>query len=487
MHEEKVINRLKGIINKNLNNKNYETALAACSVCAEIMYMHNQTYVDEELEIFLQQIGNQIIKVNKQNEITKPLASHRTILFYDGFGLDTRGLALIFVKALVEIGYQVVYVTTEKAKENQPRIHEVTKGTNIKWIYIHMDQGYLSWINELNSLFEKFKPETAFFYTTPNDVAATVVFDSYAGQVKRYQIDLTDHAFWLGKYSFDYCIALRDLGAKIEFNYRKIPKEKIVMLPYYATVNYDEPFAGFPFSTEGKRVIFSGGSLYKTLGDKEKKYYKIVESILEKHEDIIFMYAGSGDDSQLNILKQKYNDRVFHVEERKDLYQVLKHCVLYLNTYPMFGGLMMNYAATAGKIPITLKHNHDADGLLFNQSKLKIEYEDMDTLLQDVDKLLENPEYLKEREALLNGSVITEEKFRRELEELIENQSTSYEFEVDYVDTSEFREEFDKRFDIYKNVSIALYRKNNKKLVKNFLGMYWIGKFKCIKENLRKR
>ena len=118
----------------------------------------------------------------------------------------------------------------------------------------------------------------------------------------------------------------------------------------------------------------------------------------------------------MNILKQKYNDRVFHVEERKDLYQVLKHCVLYLNTYPMFGGLMMNYAATAGKIPITLKHNHDADGLLFNQSKLKIEYEDMDTLLQDVDKLLENPEYLKEREALLNGSVITEEKFRRELD-----------------------------------------------------------------------
>ena len=52
----------------------------------------------------------------------------------------------------------------------------------------------------------------------------------------------------------------------------------------------------------------------------------------------------------------------------------MEKCTLYLNTYPMFGGLMMRYAAMAGKIPITLKHGKDADGILIDQSKRKIEY-----------------------------------------------------------------------------------------------------------------
>lgn len=487
MNNKSVIEKLKDTVRRNVDKGKYEEALAAISTCAEIMYMHNQVYTDEDLEKNLQIIARQIINTNKIQNLSKEIDSKKQILFYDGFGLDTRGLALIFVKALADLGYKVIYVTKEEAKGKQPRIHEVTRNKNIEWIYISMANGYLRWIKELNQVFQISRPEVAFFYTIPNDVAATVVFDSYKSKVVRFQIDLTDHAFWLGKYAFDYCIALRDLGAKIAYNYRKIPEKQIVMLPYYATVNYDEPFAGFPFSTDGKRVVFSGGSLYKTLGDKENKYYKIVEHILQNHEDIIFMYAGSGDDSQLKILQQKYHGRVYHIEERKDLYQVLQHCVLYLNTYPMFGGLMMNYAATAGKIPITLKHNHDADGLLFNQSNIKIEYEDIDTLLADVDLLLNDPEYLKERETLLQGSVITENKFKKELQMLIENQSTSFEYDLDYVDTSEFRQEFDKRFDLYKEVSNTLHRKNNRKLIKEFPIMYWVGKYKCIKENLKKK
>lgn len=42
------------------------------------------------------------------------------------------------------------------------------------------------------------------FYTTPNDVAGALVFNRFKDLVTRIQIDLTDHAFWLGINSVDY-------------------------------------------------------------------------------------------------------------------------------------------------------------------------------------------------------------------------------------------------------------------------------------------
>ena len=53
----------------------------------------------------------------------------------------------------------------------------------------------------------------------------------------------------------------------------------------------------------------------------------------------------------------------------------------------MFGGMMMKYSALAGKLPITLRHNADSDGLLLNQKQAKIEYDQIDDLLKDVHSL----------------------------------------------------------------------------------------------------
>lgn len=465
-----MVDKLKKIAKQAIECQYYEKALAAISASADILYGHNQIYTDEELEQDLLQIAekmfpNESISGSKTNYT---ITNRQNVLFYDGFGLDTRGLALIFLKALVENGYHVIYVTKEQARGNQPEIEKAVNGYDMQWIYIPMEQSYITWISGLVNAFETYQPNVAFFYTTPFDAAATLVFDHYKGKVIRYQIDLTDHAFWLGKYAFDYCVELRDVGSKISFNYRGVPKHQLVMIPYYATIDYEAPFEGFPFSIEGYRVIFSGGALYKTLGDKKNRYYKIVDSILSSHNDIIFLYAGYGDDSQLVVLQNKYPQRVYHIAERKDLYQVMQHCVLYINTYPMFGGLMMHYAVAAGKIPITLKHNHDADGLLFNQSNIGVEYDTMEELLSDVDKLLSEPIYLAKREDLLADSIISEEKFREELKKLVDIGKTEYDISIEYIDTTEFRKEFDERFNYKKNVKNAIVNRRNFPLALEF-------------------
>lgn len=440
------VEKMRRISSASFQKQNYEKALAAVSSAAYMLYTYNQTYTDDEFEQLLQDISKRMLP---ERSIWRhdDDAEDKTVLFYDGFGLDTRGLALIYLKGLARCGYRVIYVVSENAKGNQPEIAKAVDGYDFHWVYIPTVKNYHAWIHAIADAFDTYRPHSAFFYTTPWDVAAMVAFSHYAGSVIRYQIDLTDHAFWLGKCAFDYCLSLRDLGSKIACNYRGMEPEKIRMLPYYATINYDAPFMGFPFPVDGKRVIFSGGELYKTLGDGENTYYSIVDSILDKHEDIIFLYAGRGDDSELKVIMEKYPERAFHIDERKDLYQVMRNCVLYLNTYPMFGGLMMNYAASAGKIPLTLKHNHDADGLLFNQGNIGIEYDTKEELLADVDKLLADPAYLSEREQRLNGCVITQEQFEANLKQLVDTQTTQYPIYTETVDTSQFRQEYVRRFD----------------------------------------
>ena len=76
-----------------------------------------------------------------------------------------------------------------------------------------------------------------FFYSLPDDVVGTTVMHFYDGYLMRYQINLTDHAFWLGSYCIDKCIDFRNYGAKISYEYRKIDSKKIVIIPFYPSIN----------------------------------------------------------------------------------------------------------------------------------------------------------------------------------------------------------------------------------------------------------
>lgn len=450
------VERLKRICMKALDKGQYEKTLAAVSAAASLMYAYNQEYTDDVLETVVKQVSRKLLGETSSLCQKDSPNNEKTVLFYDGFGLDTRGLALIYLKGLVRCGYHVVYVTVDSAIGKQPEIEKAVAGYDMQWVFVPNSKNYSAWIHGIANAFDTYKPHTAFFYTTPWDVAAAVTFAHYEGVVCRYQIDLTDHAFWLGKCAFDYCVALRDVGSRIACNYRGIKEESLRMLPYYATIDYDAPFMGFPFSTEDRVVIFSGGALYKTLGDGENAYYYMVDAILKKHQDVIFLYAGTGDDSELKKIIERYPGRAYHIPERKDLYQVLKHSVLYLNTYPMFGGLMMNYAASAGRLPLTLKHYHDADGLLFDQSNLGIEYETKEALVEDVDRLLSDSVYRQDRESRLTGSVISQDWFEKNLKQLIDTKSTEFTVCVDPIDTSAFRKEYVKRFDYRKAIQDAV-------------------------------
>lgn len=108
-----------------------------------------------------------------------------------------------------------------------------------------------------------------FFYSLPYDVAGILFMDLLKETRERFFINLTDHAFWLGKFCSDYYIDFRTYGTSISNNQRHIPQEKIRLLPYYPFINQSVKYTGLPFDLKNRKLIFSGAPCIRRLAIKK--------------------------------------------------------------------------------------------------------------------------------------------------------------------------------------------------------------------------
>ena len=472
---ENLILYIKKAIKKELSKKNFEMVLELISNAAIILYNTNIYYEDDDLEEYLRKTADYLAveKFNK-TDITN------TVLFFDGFGLNDRGLAQIYLKSLCSWKH-VVYVTFNDCLNRIPDIVNIVNSSKSHIVGIDRKPGdYLSQIEQLNHIILKEKPKYFFFYSEPDDVIATVIMNAYKGVIERYQINLTDHAFWLGSRCIDYCIEFRDYGASVSKYYRGIDESKIVKLPFYPILHEDRQFQGYPFKVkDNQKVIFSGGALYKTLGG-DNKYYEIVNHLLKCYDDVIFWYAGTGDDRELKKILNMYPERAYHTNERSDLYQVLKHSVFYLSTYPMSGGLMYQYAAKAGKVPLTLRYDEMTDGILLNQDSSNIEFDSLDCLFEEAHKLLINEKYREKRASEMKNLVISESVFHNGLLHILENGISPYDISFRLNDTSAFRNEYLKRQSSADLDVLMASKKNIRASVKYMLIRFVVGVYRQL-------
>lgn len=455
---EQMVRRLRAIASRAFSEGKVSLALQAISANASLSYEYNQWYTDDEAEQLLTRIAAQLPASSLRCEDMQ----QRTVLFYDSFGLDTRGLALIYLQALVSLGYHVIYVTYENARGHQPQVQKELQGHDITFAYLSRRRDQMQLTKQIVAVFEQERPANAFFYCMPDDVQACVAFAHYAGIVTRYQINLTDHAFWLGKCAFDYCVEFRDYGARVSIDYRGIRPEQLVVLPYYPYADLTMPFAGFPFPRGDRKVVFSGGSLYKTM-DEERSYYKMIDALLTREQEAVFLYAGAGDDSGLRWLQERHDGRVVHIAERRDLLQLMEQVDLYINTYPMIGGLMTQYAARAGIPPLTLQHTEGEtlDGLLFGYADLKLEFQTPEKLLDEAHHLLSDAAYAAAVSARIKQCVISPERFAENVRLLLTEHRTEFAYHYAPIDTTAFTQDYVTRLSPYACADVLASRNNS--------------------------
>lgn len=388
---DKELIKIKRKVNKLINEKKYNLALQTIGFAANVMYEYNQKYSDIELEKYLGDICEKVI-VN--NNITK-IGNHKIVLFYDGFGFDFRGLAFIYLSALAELGFKIYYLVNKDRMDEIPNIKELIDCHQGR-ICTLIKNETIDRIQQIIDISLGSNAGVFFFYSHPSDASGAAAFNCLNNCGTRFQINLTDHAFWLGINAFDYCIEFRKYGALISNEYRGIKKEKLIILPYHPVMKDSGKFCGFPFhKQEDDVVVFSGGALYKTIGENDA-YYKIVRKMLEKNKNVKFWYAGFGNHEKIDKLAIEYPGRVFFTSERKDLMQIMKHIDVYINTYPIVGGLMTQYAAIAGVIPLTLDRKEYNRGLLQWDTEKYAYFHKAEDLLEEFDKLCRNKIYRKE-------------------------------------------------------------------------------------------
>ena len=157
---ENLVSYLKKAIEKEYNRKNYEMVLELISNAATILYNTNIYYVDDDLEEYLKKVSNCVVSEKFHNRDTTD-----TVLFFDGFGLNDRGLAQIYLKALCSEKH-VVYVTYKDCIDRIPDIVNIVDSSKSKISWIDRKNGnYVSRIEELNRIVLREKPKYFFFYS----------------------------------------------------------------------------------------------------------------------------------------------------------------------------------------------------------------------------------------------------------------------------------------------------------------------------------
>lgn len=440
-HTEKLENTLKKVYLKlrksaiqEYDKKNYEMSVKYIKTLSRLMYTYNLKYNDIEMEELLNKISKNCFHIKKYT------ADEKKVLFIDTQGMDRRGLSLIYVDALAELGYTVIYVTENINKSNYSRIERIVKKSN-GCVYIVNTSEQIKKANRMISIVKKEKPSKMLLHTFPDDTANAMVYYACDGIAERYRINLTDHAFWIGTKAMDYLIEFRNLGGVKSVRKRKIPKEKLLLLPYYPSDNSEVKFKGFSFDSVGKRIIYTGGSTYKLNGSE--LWFKIIKHILDKYDDTIVYYNGNANDKELiNWIKSNgYTDRFIYEAEREDFEEVMKRCYVYVNTYPVSGGLMTQYAVKNGKIPISLVTDVEGMKQLFIDPKAETEFlsDDYNKIIEYTDKILSDENELIKCQEEIKDYIIKKEDFEEGLRNVLENKYTKYKLDVKQKDTFDYK------------------------------------------------
>lgn len=323
----------------------YNKSIKYIALAANWMYYFNVIYFDEIVEKLIHSISSSIFK---NTEEYKP--DDDCVVFLDSI-CTTKCLGIQYLKALMALNKKIVYIQHRNLADAKKISAILDNYENTKIYTVESTYSYVERAEIINKIIVDNRPSSILLHMPAYDVVSLLSIANIRSAVK-FNIDLQDHSFWLGRSFVEYDVVFRDYGEKIAKEKRQLQQDQIIRLPYYPLIKYNSNFAGFPEELPSDAItIFTGGAPYKMLGKKDI-FFKLIDILLNISPKVHILIATDNSDA----IKQKVNqvqdtNRVHLIGYRKDIDQVFKHSDIYLSTYPFIGGLMSQYAAASG-LPI---------------------------------------------------------------------------------------------------------------------------------------
>jgi hypothetical protein len=364
---QKALNDIKYALKNAEKHKisSFKWCLQDLELFANLSYKYNFNYTSDEAEMIIQHLSQQYFKPIEVE------SKKNRIVFYDSFAIDNRGLTQQYLRAIFSKNAELLFITPQSIGKDI--LNELSNYSKAKIVQYNKYK-----VNDLKIVLEEiqaFCPEKVLLHFSPWDISGMCLWNNVYN-VERYLINLTDHAFWLGKSCADFILEFRSYGAYLSVNHRGILIDKLLLQPYYPIIN-KTVFQGFPFEKENKLIAFAGSHLYKISG-RDNVFLKLINRVLQENKNVVFVLAGPGDKTSIEkfISQNALEDRFYLLGDRNDISSVIENIDIYINTFPMIGGLMSQYAAISNKpiigftSPDLEAYNNVEDLLLVPQKKI---------------------------------------------------------------------------------------------------------------------
>lgn len=431
-HLMKVYNRLVEDATFDYQSGNIALSIEKVEAAAQLQYYLNVIYTDSRLENLIDcfsKLGNNCFDF---------IPEDNNILFYDCFAFDNRGLTQQYIDAICQNpNNKVLFVHENDFGKDSSNTIKLLEYLGVRYVELgkcSREERQAHLIEIIND----FKPSKVFCHLAPESTLPLIVLRRYKN-IEKYQINLTDHAFWLGSSVFDYIFEFREYGFQLSKEQRGIDESKLLYLPYYPWVEqYD--FQGFPIDVKDKVVLLSAGAYYK-IEDSGDTFFHIVRGILEKNRNIVFLLAGDGNRGHLQDLIESYglDNRFLLLGNRSDINQVFAHSDIYLSTYPLGGGLVSQFAAL-NSLPILMYKSADIEEVVCTKRKYHFSYSRVEDLIEESYHLASDEKYRKDRGSFFRSLISDQNDFRRGLSLLLQTKKSSctsfaneYDFDVFYL------------------------------------------------------
>lgn len=429
LYLESICAKFERYANKNIVDGHYNRALKFIKSLSFVRYKFFLGYKNDLIEDRIKDLALHI----KKREF-KDIGVEKTIVIVDEINADYIGLMAQYLDSLISGSYQILYIYEHKEHPTAVRTYlmQILQSYNkaqIKQIPSDIN-GLLKsqWIyNEICAYGSK----KVLMHFGEWAIEACVACTALPKECVRYRINCADHCFWAGVSCIDYTFEFRHYGGNLTHHERGLERDHIIYMPFYPVMQ-DVSFAGFPKDAERKFIFFSGGAIYK-IADDENTFFRLCKAILNECPDSVILYAGADADNSVlssGIEEFGLQGRFIPIGYRKDILEVFKRCDVYINTYPVNGGLMCQYAAQCSKPILNFKNSRVEECIAQKDDCTFTSFTESD-FIQEATKLYSNAEYRKKKGEMLHHTVISHNEFDNALLTYLSTGMSVYEIKWD--------------------------------------------------------
>ena len=410
---------------------------------AEWAYNFNLFYADADADELLKQMADTLIP-----RLHVSIGDVNRCVLIDSFCLDNRGLVLQYLRAMKKCEMRILYIctasTTSFGTDTLRELHEDIQAEAL--VLSEKSHDVLQQARLAAEAIAKFSPSRLFLHLSPWDGVALMACHAVEGPQK-YNINLTDHAFWLGASFIDYNLEFRPYGMTVSIEQRHLNQNQLLSMPIYTINPSSHQFRGLPKLSERSVKVFTGGAVYKMLG-KDDIFFRMMDVILDISPEVYIFVAGFGPNKQYDEKCQsmRNGDRVIQIGIRDDIDAVFDHIDIFLGTYPTAGDLMNQYAAKHGK-PIIAYHDIDDAESVVEESLNHFQnhfrsYTSIEDMTAYAARLIHDEVFRRSEGLVLQEGLMTEDRFAEAFQKTITSHLPQWQWESDRIDYDAFFERY---------------------------------------------